>query len=470
VDLSGYVAVLRRWSVTLIASAAVAGFVAFMIATRIPPTYAANSQLIVGPINTDNNTLDAAQQLVQTYAQLVTTDAILDTVIEGLGLDVSKQALRENVSATPDSVTRILTIEVLAGDPNTAAAIANALPTALDEVTSEGQIRPEGEVTVTNVAQADPIPVQPQVGLIVLLAMVAGLIASLALVLIIDYLGNTITGEDNLTELTQAPFFGSVEPARRFRPGPVQPLISEAEPNSRAALAYRLIGSKISAADPAGDLRTLVVLGTDEHEGSGEVAANLAAVLTRAGRSVRLVDANDEDREITRLFDLEGTIALGELVKGRDDLLAEMVYRRAPGMGVVPRPAGFDHRLMEGDRATRVLERVASNVDLVILNTAPIHRSASALLWARDADGVILVARRDKTKRENVTFTVESLRLLGTRIIGTTLHGGTRWPRGRASKRKRAASRADSSHAPTTSSAGGRRAEPVASHSERAAK
>lgn len=468
-DLSGYLAVLRRWSVTLIASAAVAGFVALMIAIRIPPTYAANSQLIVGPINTDNNTLDAAQQLVQTYAELVSTDSILRTVIEGLGLDVTTQELRENVNATPDSVTRILTIEVLAGDPNTAAAIANALPTALDEITSQGQIRPEGEVTVTNVAQPDATPVQPQIGLIVLLAVVAGLVASLALVLIIDYVGNTITGEDNLTDLTQAPFFGSVEPGRRFRPGPVQPLISETEPNSRAALAYRLIGSKVSAADPTGTMRILVVLGTDEHEGSGEVAANLAAVLTRAGRKVRLVDANDEDREITRLFDLEGTIGLGELARGQADLLDRMIHRRAPGMDVIPGPPGFDQRLMEGDRPTRVLERLASNVDLVILNTAPIHHSANALLWARDADGVILVARRDKTKRENVTFTVESLRLLGTRIVGTTLHGGTRWPRGRASSPKQAARMAEPSETRTTGSSGAR-VEPAAGPSERVAK
>jgi len=421
VDLSAYLALLKRWSLTLLASALVGGGVAYFVASRVPPTYAAEARAIVGPINTDENTLGAAQQLAQTYAELVTTDRILSVVIEDVGLDVGPAVLRETTRATADSTTRILAIEVQAGNPDAAATIADAFMAALGELVASEQVRPEGEIAVLTAAVANPQPVAPQVSLIVMLAAVAGLIAATALVMLIDYFSNTASGGDDLVGLTQAPFLGTLAPRRRFRPSSTKPLVVEAEPNSRVALAYRLMGSRIFSSSPE-EIKSLVVFGAEGQEGSGEVAANLAAVLTRAGRAVRLVDANDEDREVSHLFDIDPTYGLGELARGNNELLQQMINRRPPGLDVIPRLAGADPRLLDEDRIGQVLQRLSSGVDLVILSTAPIHGSASALLWARSADGAILVVRRDRTKRENISFSVEILRMLGTRLIGTVFH------------------------------------------------
>lgn len=454
-ELSSVLAVLRRWSVTLIASAIVAAAVAYFIANRVPATYASEAQVLVGPINTDENTLGAAQELVQTYGQLVTTDRILDAVIESLGLEIDPIVLRQTITARPESVTRILTIEALAGNPDTAAAIANELVAALDEVASEGQVRPEGEVTVVTAGRPNPDPVQPQVSIIVVLAAAAGLIASLGVALLIDYFSNAVSGRQDLEQLTKAPYLGTISPPRRFRPRPTRPLIVDVEPDSRAALAYRLIASRISAGDPAdGKSRILVVLSAEGHEGSGEVAANLAAVLSQIGRRVRLVDANDEDREITHLFGLEATYGLGELAHGDEDLLDRMVHRLPSGLSVIARPPGRDPRLREADRAHVVLERLSKDADVVILNVAPIHRSASALLWARDADGAIVVARRDKTKRDQVSFTADTLRTIGTPLVGAVLHGRHRRPTARSEDRRANAASAQTIAPDTTVATG----------------
>ena len=71
-ELSGYIAVVRRWWWTLLVAAWVAGLTGFLVASQIAPTYESRVSLLVGPINTDQNTLRASGQLVQTYAQLVT--------------------------------------------------------------------------------------------------------------------------------------------------------------------------------------------------------------------------------------------------------------------------------------------------------------------------------------------------------------------------------------------------------------
>ncbi len=466
-DLSAYLAVLRRWSLTLLASTLVGGGVAFFAASRIPPTYEGEARVIVGPINTDQNTLDAAGSLAQTYAELVTTETILSPVNQDLGLDLPLAVLRESITARADSTTRILTITVRASSPDTAATMANAVAAVLDELAARGQVRPEGEISVVNAAIPNPVPVEPQVSLIVMLAAASGLISALAVVLFIDYFNNTVSGREDLGNITQAPFLGAIAVTRGFRPTPKEPVVVEARPNSRAALAYRLLGSQVTAGDPDSNIRSLAVLGAEDREGAGEVAANLAAVLTRAGRRVRLVDVNDEEREVTRLFGLQATRRLVELMRDDADL-EEMAYRRS-GIDVIPQIA--DPSVIAHDHARRVLDRLKSDVDLVILSTAPIHRSANALLWARTADAAILVARRDKTKRENVAFTVESLRLIGTRLLGTVLHGAPRRggssdlpePESAGARRQPRASRPDDRPTAVRGSDAGREPEPVRS-------
>ena len=71
-DLSGYLAVAKRWWWTLIVAAWIAGLTGYLVATTIQPTYEAQVKVLVGPLNTDTDTLRASGLLVQTYAQYVT--------------------------------------------------------------------------------------------------------------------------------------------------------------------------------------------------------------------------------------------------------------------------------------------------------------------------------------------------------------------------------------------------------------
>ena len=77
-ELTGYLAVARRWWWTLLVATWVAAMAGLLVATRITPTYEAQAQLLVGPINTDSDTLRASGLLVQTYAQLAISPPLLN--------------------------------------------------------------------------------------------------------------------------------------------------------------------------------------------------------------------------------------------------------------------------------------------------------------------------------------------------------------------------------------------------------
>ena len=87
VELSGYLAVARRWWWTLLVATWVAAISGYVVASQIPATYEAETQLLVGPYNTDVDTLRAAGAMVQTYAGLVTTTPLLGLGHQGGRLD-----------------------------------------------------------------------------------------------------------------------------------------------------------------------------------------------------------------------------------------------------------------------------------------------------------------------------------------------------------------------------------------------
>lgn len=134
-DLRAQVAVLRsRWLlILLVAVLAVVGALIASLAT--PKAYTSRATLIVGQslsaVNPDISQITASQRLSDTYAQVVTTRPILQSVIDDLKLSMGPDELRSHVSASVPQDSTLLTIAVELGDPATAAAVANGLAAEL---------------------------------------------------------------------------------------------------------------------------------------------------------------------------------------------------------------------------------------------------------------------------------------------------------------------------------------------------
>ena len=423
-ELSGYIAVARRWWWTLIVSAWIAGLTGYLVASTIPPTYESQVKVLVGPLNAPTEVLRSSGLLVQTYAQYVTTREVLASTIQELGLSMTPDEFAAATRASANDVTRILTIRVQAGDPKQAADLANTLSTELEQLTSGGLSRQEGLIQIIEFARPETIPVAPQVSLLVILAALAGVVVAIVLVLLLEYFGNTIRTGQELAALAGAPLLGSV-PAPSADPPVAQDLVVQSAPGSRAAAPYRLISAKISLGPEREDLHSILVTDVDSEGQAAIVGANLAAALSRSGRHVVLIDGSGSAGTLTRLFGMQDRAGLSELLtEGLDPM------RPAGGGDTVSiLPAG--RARLEGadpERLREVIRQLAGDDGLVVIVGAPIQASAVTLALARGADSVILVARRDRSRREDVAFAGESLRLIGAPVAGVILteRGGLR--------------------------------------------
>jgi capsular polysaccharide biosynthesis protein len=415
VELSGYLAVAKRWWWTLVVAAWVAGLTGYLVASTLPPTYESQVKVLVGPLNTDLDTLRASGQLIQTYAQVVTNEELLASTIQELGLDLSPEDLRSATRATANDVTRILTIRVQAGDPEQAAQLANELATELEQLTSGGISRPEGLTKILEFARPDTVPVAPQVSLLVLLAALAGVVVAVVVVLLIEYFGNTVRTREELASLARAPGLGVV-PTPSGNPVGLVDLVVERAPDSRSAAPYRLIAAKLALSGDENPLRSILVTDADWEAEAAIVAGNLAAALAKLGRAVVLIDGSGPDGTLTALNGWKGRDGLAELLSDS----VRPASRTDAGVRVVP--AGRDEAVaVDPDRMSELIGDLAGQHGVVVIVGGPIQASPNTLALARATDGVILVARRDRARREDVVFAGESIRLVGASILGVIL-------------------------------------------------
>lgn len=419
-ELSGYLAIARRWWWTLLIATWVAGLSGYVVASGLPRTYEAEVRLLVGPFNTDLNTQRAAGQLAQTYAELITSQPLLEGVIKELGLKSDVVALQQAVSASPNDVTRFVAIRVQLTDPERAAQIANSLAQELAELASgAGLARPEGEVRVIDYADPPTTPVAPQVSLIVILAAAAGLLGAIVVVLLVEYFSDTVRSSDDLQTLVDGPVLGSLRTTSSGDPSSVA-LVPLVAPGSRAAAGYRVLATKIAFARPDRPIRALLVLGTSADDGSALIATNLAASLAAGGQRVAIVDGDPEEAQITAAFALEGRPGLAEYVAGESGPAVALSVPGGTSLLAIPR-GNATTRIASSELMERLLRDLHKKADLVVIHGGSVNLSPGALLWARAADAVVLAVRRDLAAREDVRATAEALRLVGADLVGTIL-------------------------------------------------
>jgi capsular polysaccharide biosynthesis protein/Mrp family chromosome partitioning ATPase len=420
----GFVPVLKRWWWLLAIAAAVAGICAYFITRNASPEYESRVEMLVGPINTDLDTYRAAAQASLLYAALATNTAQLAQTVQDLGLPTTPAELDKQVNATADAETRVLTIRARDENPALAASIANSLGNNLIELTRTGSTRPEGALSVVDAAGPGD-KVSAGSTFVIVLAALAGVIGMLLLVLLIEYLRGVVRGEDEMAELTDSPFLGSLGLSRR-RPGSPQALVVEANPGSRTASAYRLLATEIeySRATDEHPIRSVLVTGSGIDEGVGELAANLGAAFARGGRKVLLIDV-DDSAEATRLLGLDkllppaATPAVTE--SSRRSLPTRFRSSFTPTLEVIPHGVITIGDTKEFAHVEELLGRTAETYDMIVVAAAPALDSSTTLTWARAADGTILSAMREHSKRARVSDGVESLRLVDANLIGTVL-------------------------------------------------
>ncbi|MEO5884142.1 MAG: GNVR domain-containing protein [Candidatus Limnocylindrales bacterium] len=408
-ELSGYLAILRRWWWTLLVAVWVASLLGFLIGSRIAPTWESSVRLLVGPINTDTNTLKASGQLVQTYAELAVSQPLLQSTASELGLPPeAADELAATVRTSANDQTRILTIRVQGPDAAGTTQAANSIAGELIDLTSRGTSLPEGQVQVIEFAKVPTEPIAPQISLIILMAAAAGLIGALVLVLLAEYLADRVQDAEILARLTGEPELGVV-PA-----GTPAPLVGQRHGlRSVPVDTYASIVAALSFADPDTTRRDLVVATADDGTHGTDLALGFA-VATAAWRPVILIDA-DPAGTATLLAGGRATVVQTDTVARR------LVPTAVDGLLLLPAGAVPDLADLSPEAARSLLEQVRTGDELVVIDAGNLVGASRGMVWAGVAGEAIIAVRRGSTRRADLREALLRLQRVRAQLLGCVL-------------------------------------------------
>lgn len=218
IELRQYWEVLRkRWLLVIILpiiAAITSGVISFLI---LQPVYQASTTLIVGKKAEvgqaaaqmlDNSVLQANLQLAKTYATIAKSRTVEQNVIKALDLSLTVAELDSLISINPVKTTEILEVQVTNTDPELAAAIANSMTQEFSKAVIE--IKKVDSVSIVDTAVTPDKPIKPNKTLNVLIAFVVGLMASVGMVFLLEYMDNTIKTSSDVENLLGIPVLGVI--------------------------------------------------------------------------------------------------------------------------------------------------------------------------------------------------------------------------------------------------------------------
>lgn len=413
------------------------------ITLLIPPQYASTSKLFVSTSGTETNSAQAnivAQDRVPSYAQLLGTEQFARGVIEKLALpDLTPSDLAENVEAAvvPNSV--ILEITVTDESPQRAQLIANTMaadlvtvvtaletPDPITTVDANGVTQTTTQVAPVKVtvAQSGGIasePLFPDPMLNLPLGAVVGVLFGLLFALIRFLMDNTVKSSKQIEELTGATSIGGV----LFDPDmAARPLVTQHKAQSVTSEAYRQIRTNLQYVSVDNPPKVMVVTSSVSGEGKTTTAINLALVLAQSGQRVALVEADLRRPRVMRYLQLVGGAGLTNVLAGKADL-AELIQPWGDGklsvLAAGPNPPN-PSELLGSEQMGHMLAELRESHDYVIIDAPPLLPVTDAAVLAVLADGVVLVTRYGRTKREQLRAAASTVRVIDVRVLGTVLN------------------------------------------------
>ncbi|OVE67777.1 capsular biosynthesis protein [Clostridium diolis] len=206
---------LKRWkmilSITLLATLT-AGIVSFFV---IAPKYEASTKVFIGKEKTDskdqnynNSDIQMYQQLLKTYAEVIKTNALVEKAIDAEGFDLTSKDVLGGLTVTPAANTQILEITYISKDRNLSKEVLDSITNQFIKTSTE--LIPNGNVKIVEPAELPENPASPNKKLNIAIAFLLGLMVSVGLAFLLEFLDNTFKSKEQLEQILGIPVIGAI--------------------------------------------------------------------------------------------------------------------------------------------------------------------------------------------------------------------------------------------------------------------
>lgn len=200
--------------------------------------------------------------------------------------------------------------------------------------------------------------------------------------------------------------------------------VMEKAPKSIDAEAYRSLRSNIEYSSFDDEYRAIVVTSSVPGEGKSTTSGNLALSLAQSGNKVLLVDCDMRKPSIHKKFKISNMSGTAELLL-RKESFEDVANFYNENLTIItagkipPNPS----EMLSSRAMTAFIKEMKKEFKYIILDTPPLQAVTDAQVLSTKADGVLLIVRAGSTKRDAVLNSVDLIKKVQGKVIGTVLNG-----------------------------------------------
>jgi protein-tyrosine kinase len=205
-------------------------------------------------------------------------------------------------------------------------------------------------------------------------------------------------------------------------------LVTETDPGSIEADAYRTVRANIELMSEGGAVRHIAITSASGGDGKSTTAANLAVVAAQGGRRVCLVDADMRRPTLHDVFGLPNVDGLALALEQGKPLQAVAKSADIENLSLVVAGRGAEERFQDvftAQRLEKILLGSETAFDLVLFDGPPVVL-AETLSVAAACDGVILVVRSGSIPFGVLRRAIGQVKQVNGRVLGVLLNQADR--------------------------------------------
>lgn len=296
-----------------------------------------------------------------------------------------------------------------------------SLLTRYNEVSSEAGIE-RADARLASKAAIPSYPSSPNLPLMAALALIAAMGAALLAVAAAEFLDTSLGTGDEVERRLGLPHLGSIPDLVSLGTTEQPHNYITSRPLSAFAEAFRSLRTTLLYGRP-GAPKIVAIASALPGEGKTITAVCLAKSAAQAGDKVVVVDCDLRRRRLSTSLGITPKAGLVEVLTGEADLNSTLVYDNPTGVGVLPLTGEkvTPEDLFGSEAMSNLLKELASQFDLVVLDTAPVLALADTRALVSHVDAVVLLARWRKTPQKAIEHAIRLLRGAEGRIAGVML-------------------------------------------------
>lgn len=280
-----------------------------------------------------------------------------------------------------------------------------------------------GSVGVNNISVVDTAdvpqkPSSPRLFVNLALALLAGLIVSVATAFALEQIDEAIADPGEIERRLGLPLLGMVPKVEGTTP---QEALRDRK--SEMVDAFLAINTNLGFTTEHGVPRSIAVTSTRPAEGKSTTSLALATMLARAHRKVILIDGDMRSPSVHYFGGVSHDNGLSNFLTGEDNI-ASLIFPMtdlgfvAMSAGPIPPNAA---ELLTGNRLALLISRLLESYDHVVIDSPPVMGLADAPLIASKVEGVVYAVESHGIRSSLVKTALARLTSTNAHIVGGVL-------------------------------------------------